>query len=1099
MNRMIIPRVLFLVVIVPGIILGGGLRKCPAAPADGAGLVGRWTFDDSLQDDAGEADDDLTALDTAGAAITARFEAPSDVAGISGKAVALGVQGGDAQYLVATASDDVMLGPDYTIEAWIHPTQLGQWNRLVLVWGQAPNYAYHLALHDGRASLFHGQADGSYVFAEGGQAAAGRWYHLVGVARRESETSGTLEVYLNGRRVGTAPFDGTIAKLPQEKLGIGDSATFSGAGSRFCGYLDELAIWDRALSADEIRAGFNRRADMLQKLELAVREKEAARRAELLAQIDTLGVEEIVFAERGAGRDPSGHYYANFGYSCINPDYWIHGGDGGRLCKLNLRTGELTALVDDPDGAVRDPDVHYDGRRILFSYRPGGSHHYNLFEIDADGGNLRQITDGAWDDVEPVYLPDGDVVFCSTRCNRYIGCWLAPSATLFRCTAAGENPRMISSGSFTENTPAVLPDGRVLYTRWEYVNRDPVSFHHLWTINPDGSGQMVFFGNMHPGGVFIDARPIPGTSDVVLINSPGHGRNEHAGYVATLSTKAGPDRQASMRNISASADFRDPYAISPQAFLAARGNQILLLNDRRETEVLYTAAGSQVHEPRALRSRPRERALPRRSDLTEQTATVVLSNVYSGRSMQQVPHGAIKRLLVMEDLPKPANYHGGGSQPIGHGVTSTLKRVLGTVPVEPDGSAHFEVPAMRSVYFAALDENDVSLKQMRSFVTLQPGETLSCVGCHEPRTQTPANPGRPALEALSRDPSPIEPIADVPSVMDFPRDVQPVLDRHCVECHNHQRRDGGIVLTGDRGPVFSLSYYGLLLHWQIKDTHGDPKHGSGRQPGNDRPYTTYSSASALMEKIDGSHYDVELTPAEHKTVRLWIDSGAQFPGTYAAYGTGQVGGCWGNNEPIREMADQWPSTPAARDAVARRCGSCHAAGQLPDHVTARLPLDPWGDMLSWQRPLSRYSRHRLFNLTHPERSLVLLAALSKEAGGYATAKPPADNTPQQLPEDRSRPPQPIEHPIVFTDTDDPGFQAILTHIEAAGAKLDQIKRFDMPGFRPSEHYVREMQRFEVLPPELPADTPIDVYATDAAYWRSFWHRPRPVPIAPKGR
>lgn len=414
---------------------------------------------------------------------------------------------------------------------------------------------------------------------------------------------------------------------------------------------------------------------------------------------------------------------------------------------------------------------------------------------------------------------------------------------------------------------------------------------------------------------------------------------------------------------------------------------------------------------------------------------------------------------------------------------------MGTVPVEADGSACLRVPARRSIYFALLDEKDESIKQMRSFVTLGPGETVGCIGCHEPRQSTSSHAARRRLVALSREPSLIEPIRDVPEIMDFPRDIQPILDKHCVSCHNHRRRDGGAALVGDRGPVFSHSYYSLYLHWQIKDTSGEPRHGTGRQAGNDKPYTTYSSASALMDKLSSSHYDVRLSGHERKMVRFWIDTGATYAGTYAAYGTGQVGGCWRNNEPIRVMADDWPSTPAAQDAVQRRCGSCHPAEQLAQHVTAQVATDH-GDMLSWTRPLSRYSRHNIYNLTRPEASLILLAGLSHEAGGYAAGKA-VTQVRQAAPvkEDRTGRPTPVEHPIVFEDTSDPDYRNILAHITAAKAKLEEIKRFDMPGFRPNEHYVREMKRYGVLAKSVDTDDPLDVYATDRAYFQTFWYEP----------
>lgn len=1064
------------------------LQAAAAEPDDREGIVCRWDFNGSLEDRTGSAANVLAAPGT-----RCRFVGKVDVPGVVDKAIALGVQSGDAEYLVAPVSDDTTLGPNYTIEAWICPTRLSTWNRLVLRWGKSPEYAYHLAIHQGKASLCHNQQSGEYLFVEGGHIEPGRWYHLAAVARRNHEQpeNSKLRVYLNGRCVAEKPFDGTIRRVAGERLGIGDSAGAPVQSCRYRGYLDELTVWNRPLTGDEIAGHFAQRHEILQQLQQHRDAAEMAERRRVFERLRRHGVDEIVFAQRHPGRDPQGHYYANFGYSCCNPDQWLHGADGGRLCKLDLRTGRVTTLVDDPGGAVRDPQVDYDGRRILFAYRISGSHHYHLYEIHADGTGLRQLTGGPWDDVEPVFLPDDDILFCSTRCKRYIGCWLAPSATLHRCDSEGRNLRMLSSGAFSENTPAVLSDGRVLYTRWEYVNRDPVTFHHLWTVNPDGTGQMVYFGNMHQGGVFIDAQPIPGTDRVVLIDSPGHGRNEHAGYVATLTSRRGPDAKTAMKHISQLADYRDPFPVAADEFLVARGSQILLMDSEGETELVFSG-GRMVHEPRPLVARTRAPILPSKLDRTKDSATLVLGDVYAGRQMRDVRRGAIKRLLVLEDLPKPVNYHGGGSQPIGHGVTSTLKRILGTVPVEEDGSAHFEVPPMRSVYFAALDEEGRSIKQMRSFVTLQPGEKLGCVGCHEPRTQTTRANRTPTLQALRRPASRIEPIAGVPDVFDFPRDVQPILDRHCAGCHNPDQREGNVVLSGDRGPVYSLSYYELRLFWQVKDTHGEPSHGSGRQPGNDPPYRTFSVASRLMKNIDGSHHDVKLNPSEQKIIRLWIDSGSQYPGTYAALGTGQVGGCWDSNRPVRVMADRWASTDAAVGAVARRCGACHSPKQLPYHVTARIPLDAWGDMLAWTRPLSRYSRHRIYNLSHPENSLILLAPLAEDAGGYATGtlSHGASNS-KHLTEDRSRPPQPMKHPVVFSGTNDPDFQKILAHIQAAKAKLSDIKRFDMPGFRPNEHYIREMQRYGVLPASFDPDREaIDVYDVDAAYWRSFWHRRR---------
>jgi hypothetical protein len=1051
----------------------------PASVALADSPVSHWDFNGALADAAGAARDTLDA--TSG---KVRYVTASEVAGVDGRAVALGVQHGDAHFLRAPSSADVRLGPDYTIEAWICPTRVGGWNRLVLSWGK--QYAYHLAIHKGVLSLYHGQADGTLRFAEGGSIRAGRWYHVAGVARRDAKR---LEVYLDGKLAASAPYDGTIRVLPGEGLGIGDNAAGGGTSNRFHGFVDDLTLWNRALDPGTIAGHHARRAGSLPEAVAVPVAAEApppmpATGAAAAAAADwkALGVREIVFCERHPGRDTQRHYYANFGYSCVKPDYWLHGADGGRLCRLDLETGAVTTILEDPGGAIRDPQVHYDAGRILFAYRKGGTHHYHLYDIGVDGTGLRQLTDGPWDDVEPTWLPDGGILFASTRCKRYILCWVAQAATLHRCDADGRNIRMLSSNTVTENTPAVLPDGRVIYTRWEYVNRDPVVFHHLWTMSPDGTNQRAYFGNMHPGGVFIDARPIPGTDRVVFISSPGHGRNEHCGNVAVVSDRNGPDDRSAVRVLTRGGKDRDPCPLSASVFLVARGNQLLLLDAAGGTRVLYTGR-MMVHEPVPLRTRRRERIIPSQLDPARKTGTVVLSNVYLGRNMDGVRKGSIKKLLILEDLPKPANFHGGGSQPLGHGVTSTLKRILGTVPVEADGSAHFEVPAMRSLYLAILDGQDRSVKQMRSFMTLQAGESFTCVGCHEPRTQTPTSlEALSTLQALKRPASRIAAFRDIPDILDYPRDVQPVLDRHCIRCHNPKDREGHVVLTGDRGPVFSHSYYELFFQWQIKDTGGNPGDRSGRQNGNDRPHTTYSSASPLMKKIDGSHYEVKLDERERTLVRLWLDVSAQYPGTVAAVGTGQIGGCWGDNKYVREMAQKWPSTGPAAEAVSRRCAPCHGNG-LPRHVTDTLKGLSYADMLSWERPLSRFSRHRIFNLSRPDKSLVLMAPLAREAGGYAEGEPRT----VAIKENRRAAPKPVTHPVIFKITDDPDYRKILAHVTAAGARLEEIKRFDMPGFRPNAHYVREMKRYGILPPSFDVTKDaIDVYETDRKYWASFY-------------
>jgi len=746
------------------------------------------------------------------------------------------------------------------------------------------------------------------------------------------------------------------------------------------------------------------------------------------------GVDEIVFAVRSMGRD--GHWYANFAYWSSNPDKMMYGPPGGRLCRLNLRTGEVRVLLDDPEGGVRDPCVHYDGRTILFSYRKGGTKQYHLYEINADGTNLRQLTDGPFDQYEPIYLPDGDLMFCSSRARRWVNCWHTQVALLYRSGPGGGNPRPLSANIEHDNTPWMLPDGRVLYMRWEYVDRSRVRFHHLWTINPDGTGQMTFFGNMHPGTVMLDAKPIPGTRKVVASFSPGHGRREHAGVITVVNPDAGPDAKPFARHATRESDWRDPWAFSEDCFLAARDRRLWVIDGEGKAEAVYALPGAEkhleVHEPRPLVARPREPLIAPRVDWSEPTGRLVLADVTHGRRMEGVEPGEVKKLLVLETLPKPVN-HSGTMEPISLGGTFTLPRILGTVPVEPDGSMYAEVPALRPLFFVALDENDLAVKRMQSFVSVMPGETTSCSGCHENRTDTAHF--KPTLAALEKPPARITPIEGVPGVFDFPRDIQPILDRHCVRCHNWKDYRGGVVLTGDHGPWYSHGYATLLARRQV--THG--RDANGNMP----PRAIGSASSPLMQKILEKHHDVALAPREVTMVRLWIEAGVPYAGTYAALGTGMVG--------LR----------LDKRVLGRRCGSCHGVGKK----------QPWQTM--------HVHEELLVNLTRPERSAILLAPLAKEAGGLDRCTNPTDRkglSPAKAP--------------VFADTADPDYRKLLADVQAMKKALDDRRRFDMVGFRPNEHYLREMKRYGVLPADFDPDhDPVDPYKTDEAYWRLFWHQP----------
>jgi len=699
---------------------------------------------------------------------------------------------------------------------------------------------------------------------------------------------------------------------------------------------------------------------------------------------------------------------------------------------------------------------------VLFSYRPAGTDFFHLYEIEVDGTGLRQITDGPFDDYEPTYLADGDLAFISTRCKRWVNCWKTQVGVIHRCAADGGAIRAISANTEHDNTPWPLPDGRLLYMRWEYVDRSQVEFHGLWTMNPDGTGPATYFGNMHPHIVMLDAKPVPGSDKIVASFSPGHGVNEHAGTATLVSPKAGPDERSSAKPLHGGRLTKDPYALSETCFIAARDSEIVWLDGSGAVEVLYRHAGEgSVNEPRPVHPRPRERLIQPRIAAGAGVGRMSLADVYVGRNLPGVERGEVKKLLVLESLPKPVNFSGGPDLVSWLG-TFTLERALGTVPVEADGSAYFEVPADRQLFFVALDDHDLSVKRMQSWCNVRPGEVVGCVGCHEPRTRSPENRGAPVLAALQRPPSVIERFEGIPDVLDFTRDVQPILDRHCVSCHSYARREGQVALVGDLGPHWSHSYFTLFARRLV----ADGRNGLGNQP----PRSLGSAASRLLKLVDGSHYDAKVSPEEWRTLWLWIETGLAYAGTYAAL-RNEAQEAAGYGAPARVFAE-------GRDLARRRCYTCHKppSGQedpmeLPfahdagrkSREKLKRPTGEYERIVHENDPVARLSPNILINFTCPESSPLLLGPLAKSAGGFGSCG------------------------AVFPDTQDPDYQHLLGAIRRAKADLEIEPRFAMNGFKPNRQYLRELARFGILPSTFDrVKDPLDVFAADQAYWRSLY-------------
>ena len=742
--------------------------------------------------------------------------------------------------------------------------------------------------------------------------------------------------------------------------------------------------------------------------------------------------EEVLFAVRKPSFD--GHWYGNIAYYATDPcQATFPIGSGGRLCVYNVRTKETRVLFDDPRGNVRDPQIHYDGEKLVFAYLPNGKKHYSLYEINLDGTGLMQLTGHGedvspgmedasvysppgWDDYEPTYLPNDEIIFCSTRANRYVQCWLTQVGTLYKCSADGSNIRMLSANVEQDNTPWVLANGQVAYMRWEYVDRYHLGYHHLWSMNPDGTRQMVLYGNQINHGVILAPKPVPRSRKLVVTWSPGHGRREHYGRVALI----------------------DPSA---------------------------------------------------------DHGALALVNIYEGRKMRDVKPGTIKNLLVYEVLPKPINYSGAMSE-MSAGGTFSVERLVGSVPVSEAGGAYFKLPPLRSFLFLAMDKNGRCVKRMHSFTSVMPGEVTSCIGCHERRTEAPGtDEGRRLRKILKRPPVAPRPVAGVPEILDFQRDIQPVLDEHCLKCHNHDREDGGFNISGHWGPLYPIGY--IQMSW--RQLFGDNRvmlPYSEHSKSDFEPYEIGTGSSRLLKLIEEGHEGVRIPEAQQKIIRHWLDAGANHAGTYAVNSHGTIG-YYVKNVNVRNDRD-WPETKAMVEVMNRRCDVCHAPTEaekkigtykLPAHFYARYyPPEQFQQNRYVAHTMSedggRFNRHLVFNLSYPELSKAARAPLSREAGGLGVCEAESGKA-------------------VFRDKSDPDYRAIVAAV-ARGRKhiLEENNRFCMINPRPNNgpdcpvqyvprrDYVREMIRYGVLPPDHDFNASVDPFELDKAYWETFWYVPR---------
>ena len=581
---------------------------------------------------------------------------------------------------------------------------------------------------------------------------------------------------------------------------------------------------------------------------------------------------------------------------------------GGALKVIDFgKSAQVKTLVDVPEGVVRDPEIHFSGKKIVFSMRRNFRDSYHIYEINHDGSNLKQLTFAKEvDDLDPLYLPDDSIAFTSTREPKYCMCNRHIMANLFRMDADGANIHQIGKSTLFEGHGALMPDGRILYDRWEYVDRNFGDAQGLWTVNPDGSNHALFWGNntASPGAV-LDARIIPGTDRAICIFSSCHDRPW--GALAIIDPGLGMDgRMPVLRTWPSDAinrvkrignhifdaftgvkpKYEDPYPLSAQYFLCARltgkGEQMgLYLLDTFGNETLLHAEGPGCYDPMPLGPKPRPQLVAKRRDYQNGEGSFYVHDVYQGTHMDGVKRGAVKSLRVVESPEKrfwtsPAWGGQGQEAPAMNWHDFGNKRILGTVPVDEDGSAYFKVPSEKFVYFQLLDEDGMMVQSMRSGTMVQSGEQASCIGCHEDHRKAAFTQSGNVPRASRRRASQLEGWHGAPRLFNYLAEVQPVFNKRCVRCHDFGKEAEGVLnLAPDRGLAFNVSYNELWRRGFVRAIGAGP-------PQTQSAYAWGSHASKLVSALRQEHYGVKLTSEEFDRIVTWIDLNAPYYPSYAS-------------------------------------------------------------------------------------------------------------------------------------------------------------------------------------------------------------------------
>ena len=628
------------------------------------------------------------------------------------------------------------------------------------------------------------------------------------------------------------------------------------------------------------------------------------------------------------------------------------------LAGKTVKSGRL-AGTELTGGAFLSPDLSYDGRRIAFAYVEclGSTEHdyhldlsrghwdrgrcYHIFTCNADGSDLRQITDGTWNDFDPCFLPNGRVAFITERRGGYLRCGRAcPNYTLFDMDPDGGRMRCLNYHETNEWNPSVTNDGKILYTRWDYIDRFGCIAHHPWVTSIDGRDPRGVHGNFaprhwRPDGEY-DCRSIPGSPKYIATAGPHHGlsfgslilidpqiEDDNAmGPVKRITPDVGfPESQGDTGGqvIGTAWPLSEDYYLAVADYTFQPGNKIgarqwrgqygLYLYDAfGNRELIYRDSEIAVASPIPFVARkspiltttlvatddiPHQPYVdhPQSSSLADRPmGTVMIQDVY--KSMDNWPANTkitdlrvvqVYTMSVPSGGPSVGQPHEIGFREASSPDSVNLARgVLGTAPVEADGSVHFEVPANCEIYFQALDENGLAVQSMRSGTCLHEGEQLSCVGCHERKNSAPPQTTEPAL-AFRRAPSKLQADVEGTRPANFPELIQPILDKHCVGCHEKQKskKKGAPILTREpiertRNRNWYASYQSLVGGGHAFYNYGDPLRS--------RPGKVGAHASKLYPMLKKGHHDVQLSEEELHKIAVWLDLLSNFYGVYERAG-----------------------------------------------------------------------------------------------------------------------------------------------------------------------------------------------------------------------